>query len=240
MRPPSGLLIATAVVLALAWGVYALDTTAWPGITLPAGLSVLYLVNLVLTARSRTTKIAIVRTIQRWVINPVVRALMTIGLNPLGLAIVETRGRVSGQPRHTPVGNGRMGPDFWIIAEHGTRAGYVRNIRHDPRVRLRLRIGWRYQWVNGVAELLPDDNAQARQRHIVRWHPLRALNALTVRLLGADLLTVRVRLLPADGNDNRTPLGEGLSRDQLAVAFVTERPRADVSAEHMETDLSLR
>jgi deazaflavin-dependent oxidoreductase (nitroreductase family) len=200
-------LIATTTVLALAWGIYLLDTTAWPGIALPVGLSVLYLVNLVLTTRSRRTKIVIVRAIQRWLINPLVRALMAVGLNPLGLAVLETRGRVSGQPRRTPVGNGRIGQDFWIIAEHGTQAGYVRNIRRDPRVRLRLRIGWRYQWVTGVAELLPDDDALARQRRIVRWHPLRALNALTVRLLGADLLTVRVRLLPA-GADAPTPVGD--------------------------------
>jgi deazaflavin-dependent oxidoreductase (nitroreductase family) len=198
MRPPGGLLIATTTVLALAWGVYLLDTRAWPGIALPVGLSVLYLVNLVLTMRSRRAKIVIVRAIQRWLINPVVWGLMAVGLNPLGLAILETRGRVTGQPRRTPVGNGRVGQDFWIIAEHGTQAGYVRNIRHDPRVRLRLRIGWRYQWVTGIAELLPEDDALARQRRIVRWHPLRALNALAVRLLGADLLTVRVRLLPAD------------------------------------------
>jgi len=37
------------------------------------------------------------------------RALLAIGLNPLGLAILETRGRNSGRPRRTPVGNGRQG-----------------------------------------------------------------------------------------------------------------------------------
>jgi len=29
-----------------------------------------------------------------------------------------------------------------------------------------------------------------RQRRIIAWHPLRALNAITVRVFGADLLTV--------------------------------------------------
>jgi hypothetical protein len=51
----------------------------------------------------------------------------------------------------------------------------------------------------GSAEVLADDDALARQRDIIRWHPLRALNAIKVRVLGADLLTVRVRLdMPPD------------------------------------------
>jgi pyridoxine 5'-phosphate synthase PdxJ len=37
-------------------------------------------------------------------------------------------------------------------------------------------------------------NPLARQRRIIAWHPLRALNAITVRVFGADLLTVHVRL----------------------------------------------
>lgn len=123
------------------------------------------------------------------------RLLLHVGLNPLGLAILETRGRVSGRPRRIPVGNGRTGDTMWIIAEHGTRAGYVRNIQADPRVRVRLRIGLRYRWVAGIASIVPDDDPLARQRRLIRWHPLRALNAMTVRVLGADLLTVRVRLL---------------------------------------------
>jgi F420H(2)-dependent quinone reductase len=89
-----------------------------------------------------------------------------------------------------------MGNTFWMIAEHGTRAGYVRNIQHDPRVRVRLRMGWRFRWVSGIAEVLPDNDALARQRRIISWHPLRAFNAMNVRLLGTDLLAVRVQLLP--------------------------------------------
>jgi deazaflavin-dependent oxidoreductase (nitroreductase family) len=55
-----------------------------------------------------------------------------------GLAILETRGHASGRTRRVPVGNGRKGDSFWMIAEHGTRAGYVHNIQHDPHVRVRL------------------------------------------------------------------------------------------------------
>jgi hypothetical protein len=141
-------------------------------------------------------KVRIVRVVQRYVMNPLMRLLLAVGLNPFGLAILETRGHVSGKIRRVPVGNGRKGNSFWIIAEHGTRAGYVRNIDHDPHVRVRLRVGLRYRWVTGIATVRPDDDPLARQRQIIAWHPLRALNAVTVRVLGADLLTVHVQLDP--------------------------------------------
>ena len=59
---------------------------------------------------------------------------------------------------------------------------------------MRLRTGLRYRWVPGIATLRPDDDPLARQRHIIAWHPLRALNAIYVRVFGADLLTVHVQL----------------------------------------------
>jgi deazaflavin-dependent oxidoreductase (nitroreductase family) len=149
------------------------------------------------------------------------RLLLTIGINPLGLAILETRGRNTGKLRRVPVGNGRKGDSFWIIAEHGLHAGYVRNIAADPRVRVRLRIGWRYRWVTGLATVRPDDDALARQRHIIAWHPLRALNAINVRMLGADLVTVHVRLMldgstaPAKTSTQTEP--QLLTSDRIAV-----------------------
>ena len=195
---PRGLLVGTAAALILTWGIFALNPDAWPGIVLPLVQSSVYLALLVVTARSRRVKVLLVRTFQRFTVNPLMRMFLAVGVNPLGLAILETRGRRSGEARRTPVGNEKTGDDFWIIAEHGTRAAYVRNIQRDPQVRVRLRVGWRYRWVPGVAEILPDDDALARQRRIIRWHPLRTLNAINVRVLGADLLTVRVRLLPAE------------------------------------------
>jgi hypothetical protein len=66
-----------------------------------------------------------------------------------------------------------------------------------PHVRVRLRIGLRYRWVPGIATVRPDDDALARQRRIIAWHPLRALNAVNVRVFGGDLLVVHVQLNPA-------------------------------------------
>jgi deazaflavin-dependent oxidoreductase (nitroreductase family) len=227
MTIPRGLITGTAAVMALVWGLFAID----PGRNLVSSAvqTVLYVGLLVLTVRSRGVKVLLVRTVQRWTINPLMRLLLAIGINPLGLAILETRGRRSGKPRRVPVGNGRKGDAFWIIAEHGMRAGYVRNIQHDPRVRVRLRIGLRYRWVLGMATILPNDDPLARQRRIIRWHPLRALNAINVRVLGADLLTVHVRLT-LDEPSRPTETSTGHAQDTLIAGSLAAPPLAGLPA----------
>jgi deazaflavin-dependent oxidoreductase (nitroreductase family) len=188
---PRGLAVGTLVAAAIVWGLFLVKPGAvWQ----PLAQTSAYIALFVLTWTNPTVKVLFVRTLQRWVVNPLVRLGFAVGLNPFGVAILETRGRSTGKPRRTPVGNGRRGDDLWIIAEHGERAGYVRNIRHDPHVRIRLRLGLRHRWVDGIATVCPDDDALARQRSIVAWHPLRALNAVNVRVLGADLLSVHVQL----------------------------------------------
>jgi deazaflavin-dependent oxidoreductase (nitroreductase family) len=201
---PRGLIAGTLVAVALVWGPYAII----PRSSLLSALvqSGIYLGLLVLTICSRRAKVLLVRTVQRYVMNPLMRLLLAVGVNPFGLAILETRGHASGKTRRVPVGNGREGDSFWVIAEHGTRAGYVRNIQHDPRVRVRLRVGLRYRWVPGIATVRPDDDPLARQRQIIAWHPLRALNAVNVRVLGADLLTVHVQLNTAPAGDSGRPV----------------------------------
>ena len=119
------------------------------------------------------------------VVNPLVRWAVRHGLAPRSYAILETTGRRSGLPRRTPVGHFVDGESVWIVAEHGARAGYVRNIRADPHVRIKLRDGWR----SGIAHVLAEDDPHARLRHM----GLR-INALVVRSMGTDLLTVRVDL----------------------------------------------
>jgi len=189
---PRGLLAGTLVAAALVWGPYLLiPRSSLLSAQVQTGI---YLGLLLLTICSRRAKVLVVRILQRYTINPLFRLLLQIGVNPFGLAILETRGHASGKIRRVPVGNGRKGDSFWIIAEHGSRAGWVRNIQHDPRVRVRLRIGLRYRWVAGIATVCPGDDALARQRKIIAWHPLRALNAVNVRVLGADLLSVHVKL----------------------------------------------
>jgi deazaflavin-dependent oxidoreductase (nitroreductase family) len=136
----------------------------------------------------------IVHFLQRYLFNPPIKFLLAIGLAPPGYALLETTGRKTGKPRRTPVGNGLVGRQFWIVAEHGQRAGYVRNIAENPRVRVKLREGLRMRWHSGTAHLLSDDDPRERQRWLAKQLPSSARNAAAVRFFGTELLTVRIDL----------------------------------------------
>ena len=122
------------------------------------------------------------------VVNPIVRAAARAGI-PLPLVVIlETRGRKSGEPRRIPVGKAIEGDTLWIVAEHGRKAAYVRNIEADPHVRVRVGTRWR----SGAAHVLYDDDWRARQRRLPN-----KLNSASVRLMGTEHLTIRVDLGPA-------------------------------------------
>jgi deazaflavin-dependent oxidoreductase (nitroreductase family) len=125
---------------------------------------------------SQLLKRRIVHTAQRLVVNPVGRRLP--------LTMLETIGRKSGQPRRTAIGGRVIGKQFWMVSEHGEHSHYVRNIKANPAVRLRIHGRWR----SGTAHLLPDDDATERLRS------LPGFNSTLVRLVGSDLLTIRVDL----------------------------------------------
>ncbi|WP_280369847.1 nitroreductase/quinone reductase family protein [Nocardia wallacei] len=128
-------------------------------------------------ANRRDIQHRVVTTFQRNIGNPLLRRL---GAQTL----LETTGRVSGEPRTTPIGGRRVGNSFWFVSEFGERSQYVRNIRADNRVRLRLH----GHWHTGTAHLVPDDDARARLRELPRG------NSAVVGIMGTDLLTVRVDL----------------------------------------------
>jgi deazaflavin-dependent oxidoreductase (nitroreductase family) len=138
----------------------------------------------------------VVRWLQKYLLNPPIRLLLALGIAPPGYAVLETTGRRSGRARRTPVGNGLVDTTFWLIAEHGHRSGYVRNLETDPRVRVKVRRGVRYVWRSGTAHVLDGDDPIARQRTLGRGHPIRVINAWTVRGLGTELLTIRIDLDP--------------------------------------------
>jgi deazaflavin-dependent oxidoreductase (nitroreductase family) len=119
--------------------------------------------------------------------NPLVKAAANAGLATPGIAILETTGRKSGMTRRTPVGRVVDDATVWIVAEHGRRAAYVRNISADPSVRIKIGRRWR----TGTAHLAPDDDPRALLRDMPATH------AATVRLMGTDLLAVRIDLDPA-------------------------------------------
>ena len=132
------------------------------------------------------TKRGLSTALARYAVNPLTKLAIRLRL-VRGWSILETRGRKTGRRRQTPVGNGLDGDTFWIAAEHGRRAGYVRNLTADPRVRVFVRGRWR----TGTATILPDDDPLERQRSLPR------LNARFVRLMGTELLTIRIDLDPA-------------------------------------------
>src|SRR4051812_32011035 len=75
--------------------------------------------------------------LQRSVINPLDKLAFPLRIPPPGDALLETTGRRSGRPRVTPVSDGLQGDTFWIVAQGGRSAHYVRNIQANPRVRIK-------------------------------------------------------------------------------------------------------
>ena len=139
-------------------------------------------------------KYHIVHFLQKYLLNPPIRFLLAIGLAPSGYALLETTGRKTGKPRRTPVGYGLTVGQFWIVAEHGAKAGYVRNIERNSRVRVKVREGFRMRWRGGTAHVLSEDDARERQRWLAKQVPRSASNARAVRFFGTQLLTVRIDL----------------------------------------------
>lgn len=137
-----------------------------------------------------------VHAVQKYVANPPLKALLRLGVVPPAVVLLETTGRRSGKPRRVPVGDGIVDDTLWIVAEHGRRAGYVRNLEANPRVRVRVRDGLRARWRTGTAHVMPADDPVTRQRWLAQRRPSTRINAPAVRAMGTELLTVRVDLDP--------------------------------------------
>jgi len=119
----------------------------------------------------------IVHALQKYVLNPPIKLLFAIGIVLPGYALLETTGRKTGKARSSPVGDAHIGNRFWIVAEHGMKAGYVRSLVRHPRVRLKLREGLGARWHTGTAHVLPDDNPRERQRWLAGKLPSSRANA---------------------------------------------------------------
>jgi deazaflavin-dependent oxidoreductase (nitroreductase family) len=148
--------------------------------TAPAGDPDARLVSL------RPAKRRVFRTVTNRAVNPVVRALVERGMLDPAWALLETRGRNTGLPRVVPVGNGLRGDTFWIVTEHGHHADYVRNIKRDPRVR--VKVGGR--WRTGTAHLTGED-PYVRLRRL-----RRPVNDALLLAVGTEQLVIRVDLDP--------------------------------------------
>jgi deazaflavin-dependent oxidoreductase (nitroreductase family) len=137
----------------------------------------------------------IVDRLQASVVNPLDKLAFTLGRPPPGDALLETTGRRTGRPRVTPVCDGTEGDTFWIVAQHGHGADFVRNIESNPRVRVTgslSRTGWR----TGTARILDDDDPEERVRILGRGNRWRRLCLQASAAVATDPLTVRVDLDP--------------------------------------------
>lgn len=137
--------------------------------------------------------------VQRHLLNPPVKLLVFLGVVP-GYALIETAGRRTGRRRRNVVGVHRGNGGVWIVAEHGPHAGYVRNLRATPQVRLRLR----GRWHDGLARVVEDDDPHARLASFGRW-----AHEQVVRRFGTQLLSVHVELTAGQRSQDEHRAGPG-------------------------------
>lgn len=80
-----------------------------------------------------------------------------------------TTGRVSGKPRTIEIWFGLSGPALYMLAGNGERAQWVRNLRKQPRVS--VRIG--EQAFPGQARVVTDaeEDALARRMLVAKYQP---------------------------------------------------------------------
>lgn len=127
--------------------------------------------------------------VQKRILNPTLKRLLQAGLPVPGIALLETTGRTSGQPRHVPVTNGLDGDRFWIVSERGHHAAYVRNIAADPHVRVRTS----GRWMTGRAHIVDDDPRRTLARLPSRF------NARLVDAISTDPVVIRIDLDQQEG-----------------------------------------
>jgi deazaflavin-dependent oxidoreductase (nitroreductase family) len=145
---------------------------------------------------------AIIARLQQAVINPLDKLAFALRAPPPGDALLETTGRRSGRPRVTPVCDCLEDDTFWVIAQDGHSADYVRNIEANPRVRVKGSLsggGWR----TGTAHVLDDDDPDERMRILSRGNRWRRLCLQASGRVGTSRLTVRIDLDPVDAERSR-------------------------------------
>jgi len=85
------------------------------------------------------------------------------------------------------------GDTFWIVAQEGRRADYVRNIEADPRVRVKGSLSGG-DWRAGTAHILDDDDPAERVRILSRGNRWRRLCLRASGAMGTSPLSLRIDL----------------------------------------------
>lgn len=131
------------------------------------------------------------RLAQKYALNPGVRLIIRAGYAPRMFALIETTGRRTGLPRQTPVTVAAEGTVVWLVAEHGVRSDYVRNISASQQVRLKM--GRR--WHTGRAALMSRDDPWARRKEMDRLNGwLSRADSFFFQMMASSPLTVRIDL----------------------------------------------
>jgi deazaflavin-dependent oxidoreductase (nitroreductase family) len=137
----------------------------------------------------------VIDLLQKSVINPLDRLAFALRTPPPGDALLETVGRRTGQPRVTPVCDCLEGSTFWIVAQRGRDADYVKNIEANPRVRVKGSLS-NSAWRAGTADILDDDDPKERIRILGRGNRWRRLCLQASASATISPLTIRIDLDP--------------------------------------------
>jgi deazaflavin-dependent oxidoreductase (nitroreductase family) len=135
-------------------------------------------------------------SLQRHVVNPIVKLAWNARLPIPGDALLETTGRRTKRRRYTPVCDGMDGDVFWLISQQGRQADWIRNIESDPHVRIKVRGGPNARWRSGRAQVLAEDDAQERARTLAEGGLARRMCMYTAQATQTNPLTVRIDLDP--------------------------------------------
>jgi 2-polyprenyl-6-hydroxyphenyl methylase / 3-demethylubiquinone-9 3-methyltransferase len=167
---------------------------------------------------ARSVKYRLTRSLERYAVNPVMRTALTFNMAPSAFALVATTGRRTGRRRVTPVGNGLDGNVFWLVAEHGLRCDYVKNLVAHPQIEIKAG----GQWRRGTTTIVPDDDAATRRRRLDKANGLFGrLDGLIFTSTATDPITIRVDLEPTLIPERQPPDGLHVR----AAAFLPARVR---------------
>lgn len=102
----------------------------------------------------------------RTVFNPLVAAVTRAGLPLAGSRVLEVRGRLTGEPRRTPVNLLVLGGEHYLVAPRGVTQ-WVRNARADGG-RVATLVGRRRQeWV--IEELPAPEGVPVLREYLRKW-----------------------------------------------------------------------
>ena len=119
------------------------------------------------------------------VMNPLLRALLGLGLSMGPAVLLTVRGRKSGRGRTTPVGIFERNGHRWLFAEFG-QVNWVRNLRATPRAEIR---SGRLRESIVAVELSPAEAGAVLRDVVVPWLT-GPRGRMAARMADPSLLTV--------------------------------------------------